>query len=89
VVKSTADGHSSCVGKESFDSPAAAAKVLKRLAGRKNAHPHKGLDPYRCDYCHRWHLGRPVTQSKQELRREHARFVKRGSLRYAESHPSR
>lgn len=85
----TADVHSQCIGKEGFDTPRAAAKAKDHIARRWNAKRRDSLEAYRCQYCSKWHLGRPVQQNAKVLKRDHARLVKRGKLRNAESHPSR
>lgn len=42
----------SCVGKETFDSFVQAEAVVRRLTKCGRA-----VEPYRCDWCHHWHIG--------------------------------
>lgn len=42
-----------CTGKATFDTRFLAAKVAKRIAGRKRSQ----MVAYRCDKCGKWHVG--------------------------------
>jgi hypothetical protein len=43
-----------CQGKTRWKSEAMARVFLQRL---RREVPGNGLQPYRCTYCHRWHVG--------------------------------
>lgn len=73
--KLSPDANASCIGKEAFDTPQAAAKARKHIARRWNAKRRDNLESYRCSHCGRWHLGRPPRQSIQELNRLHDRAL--------------
>lgn len=55
----------SCHGKVGFDSKGAALEMLARRRRRnKRGHAHKNeraskaaQQPYRCTFCHQWHIG--------------------------------
>lgn len=64
----------SCIGKQSFESPAAAAKAKERLARRWNASRRTGLHPYKCNSCKKYHLGNPPNGGKMSNKdRAHGR----------------
>lgn len=71
-----------CMGKESFKSPAAAAKAKKGLAKRRNAKPHLDLQVYRCPYCSSWHLGGKSRMSVQTMHHQR-KVIQRKMARYA------
>lgn len=48
-----------CTGKQSFDSFDAALLVCRRRKREGTARRRGTLRPYRCGYCHKWHLGNP------------------------------
>lgn len=70
------DFYSQCSGKPAFDSPRDATKVMKSMSRRASAKRHAGIEPYRCHFCSKWHLGRRQTQNGQELRKLQRRFVR-------------
>lgn len=45
---------SDCQGKQVFESKASALRILRLRAKRGR---RDNLLPYRCPYCHQWHLG--------------------------------
>lgn len=50
-----------CAGKEAFDDRSLAVRVAKRKPGRT---------AYRCDHCHKWHVGRPKKKARNERTRQ-------------------
>ncbi len=53
----------SCVGKERYGSGGEAAEARQRMknkARRRTAKQRGKLNIYRCDFCHGFHLGRPI-----------------------------
>jgi len=61
-------------GKAKFESAKLAAEVMKRDGARfRTRHKRKGgLQPYRCEHCSAWHLGRARQHRLATRRPEHA-----------------
>lgn len=71
--------HSQCVGKDSYRTPAEAARVKKALSNRGGKHKasSRAVSIYRCPHCSFWHLGRDkVMRNLKALRRDAARLFR-------------
>lgn len=73
----TAIGHSvaSCATKRRYPSEAKAWSVIFNMRAR--GQDTERLNPFRCDHCHDWHLGRRPSSMKSE---QVLRYV-RGAMR--------
>lgn len=43
-----------CIGKDRFETRGVALQAITRRL------QHDGVHPYRCDYCHAWHVGSTI-----------------------------
>lgn len=69
AANGTAIGHGplSCLRKKRFDSEADSWSAIFRMRARNQ--DTERLVPYKCDYCHQWHLGRTPPRMVTEMPR--------------------
>lgn len=59
--------HCPISGKEMYVSPALAHQIVRRMNGHRRG---SKMNVYRCNACHRWHIGHEIsTHKNQRMRR--------------------
>jgi hypothetical protein len=64
VRLSPLNGQPGCNGKRQYDDHATA----DRIATTQKRRTEEPIEPYRCRYCQKWHVGNPRIKKKEHMR---------------------